>query len=113
MFFNFRKIKPTTDIPRNNTSAGPSRDQLSRAMDGESDISVARDSDFLTDTVQTERRVFQESDWGPVTGNFATFELPVNLGIPQDMKNEMTGKNESSFFQMFASEDVINMIVIE
>lgn len=112
-FFILGKIQLPTDIPRNNTSASSSREKLPKAMEDKSDSSLPQDSDFLTDTVQPEENAFQASDWGPVTGNFATFELPYNLGIPGELKNEMAGKNELSFFEMFVSEDVINMIVTQ
>nr|CAH7722401.1 unnamed protein product [Callosobruchus chinensis] len=52
------------------------------------------------DAVQLEENVFSDSDWGSVTGNFATFQLPFNLGIPENLKNEMIGKNELSFFEI-------------
>lgn len=110
-FLILGKIKLPTGVPRNNTSAGPSCNQLPKAMGDELDSSLTQDSDFLTDTVQPEENAFQDSDWGPVRGNFANFELPSNLGIPGGLKNEMAGKNELSFFQMFVSEDDINMIV--
>ncbi|XP_050295696.1 uncharacterized protein LOC126735672 [Anthonomus grandis grandis] len=107
------KIKLLTDIPKYNTSAGPSCEQGHMAMEDESDSSLKQDQNFLTDTVELEENTSQATVWGPVTGNFATFELPYNLGIPEYLKNEMAGKNELSFFEMFVSEDVINMIVTQ
>ncbi|CAG9841071.1 unnamed protein product [Diabrotica balteata] len=98
---------------KSNTSARPSRVQSSRVMKEESDSSLTQDDDFLADTVRPEENSLQDSNWGPVSGNFLIFYCPLNFGIPEHLKNEMADKNEPLFFELCFSEDVINMIVLE
>lgn len=83
----------------------------------ESDSENSIDENCITNQVNNHSaEEIDESNsdgWGPVVGNFATFSLPVNLGIPENIAREVRQKNELAFYKLFLSDEVINMMVLQ